>query len=203
MGRGSTGRQAGSGTAPAPVVWETCMKTKLLISYTCAGDLVPAWACSLVGRSISGTFPRVQVSWFCWPSCGVPVLFGSLNLSPNSSARLLHLHLPFGCESLHLFFPSVYLLVLPPPSLRSYFTTSLTLSFCQHKTSTFLITAFISTLLYLLTSRVNACFPLLFPVVPTIFYKYFRPPVPLLSSDMSVTLFWSLPSVASKLGKQS
>lgn len=28
--------------------------------------------------------PRVQVSWFCWSSCGVPVFFGPLNLSLNS-----------------------------------------------------------------------------------------------------------------------
>lgn len=31
---------------------------------------------------------RVQFSWPCWSPCGIPVLFGSLNSSPNSSSRL-------------------------------------------------------------------------------------------------------------------
>lgn len=30
-------------------------------------------------------FPRVQISWHCWSSCGVLVLFRSINPSPNSS----------------------------------------------------------------------------------------------------------------------
>jgi hypothetical protein len=34
-----------------------------------------------------------------WPSCGVPILFGSLNLSPNS----IELYLMFGHEFLQLF----------------------------------------------------------------------------------------------------
>ena len=47
-------------------------------------------------QSLSGS-PRLY-----WSSCGVPVLFRSLNLSPNSSTRLLELHLLFGCESASL-----------------------------------------------------------------------------------------------------
>jgi hypothetical protein len=47
--------------------------------------------------------PRVQISWLCWPSFGVHVLFWSLNSSPNTSIRLPELHLMFDCGFLHLF----------------------------------------------------------------------------------------------------
>jgi hypothetical protein len=58
---GSTGRQArrqaGSGTVPVPVVWETSRKTKQLICYICTEDLGLASVHYLVGDSISGS-PR-------------------------------------------------------------------------------------------------------------------------------------------------
>lgn len=49
------GKQAtGSGTDSIPVVWKTLMKNKLFICYIYAGDLDLAYACHLVGDSVSG-----------------------------------------------------------------------------------------------------------------------------------------------------
>lgn len=50
------GRQAtSSGTAPAPVVWRTCMEIRMLICYIYAGSLGPPHAHSLDGDSVSGS----------------------------------------------------------------------------------------------------------------------------------------------------
>ena len=72
------------------------MKAKLLISYIHTGGLGTACDCYLVDDS-------VKVSVLCWSSYGVPVLFSSLNHSPNFSLKLLELHLMFRSESLQLF----------------------------------------------------------------------------------------------------
>jgi hypothetical protein len=60
--------------------WGTHMKTKLHIWYIYAEGLGPACAHSLVGGGFSLWEPlRVQVSWLCWSSCVVLILFPSLN----------------------------------------------------------------------------------------------------------------------------
>jgi hypothetical protein len=81
--------------------WGPCLKTKLHIClvYLCVACGARSSPCSL---SLWEP-PRVQVSWLCWSSCGVPVLFMSLSFSPNSSPRLPELHLMFGRRTLHLF----------------------------------------------------------------------------------------------------
>lgn len=70
----------------------SCMKTNLLICYTCAGaefqPMLDLWF-SLWEP------PSIQISWFCWFSCGVPALFRSLNLSFNSPTRLPEVNLMF------------------------------------------------------------------------------------------------------------
>jgi hypothetical protein len=47
--------------------------------------------------------PRVQVSWVCWSSGGVPIQFQAFNPSPNSSIRVSELCPMLGWQSLHLF----------------------------------------------------------------------------------------------------
>jgi hypothetical protein len=44
---------------------------------------------------------RVQVSWHCWPSCGVSIPLWAFSPSPNSSIRVSALWPVFGCG--HLF----------------------------------------------------------------------------------------------------
>jgi hypothetical protein len=46
---------------------------------------------------------KVQVTWHCWLSCGVPIPFRAFNLSPNSSKRDPALHPVFDRGYLHLF----------------------------------------------------------------------------------------------------
>lgn len=80
------------------------MKTKMHISYICAGRLSLAHLCSLVGGSVSGTSKESRL----FDSIGL--LVESLSLPVSS---ILHLALPqdpsrslslmFGCESLYLF----------------------------------------------------------------------------------------------------
>jgi hypothetical protein len=82
--------------------WGTHMKTKLLICYICVRGIGATHSHSLVGDS--GSPPSVQVSWLCWSHCGVPALFGSLNLSPNYSISLLSSTSRLGmslCSSFH------------------------------------------------------------------------------------------------------
>jgi hypothetical protein len=87
--------------SPCSSCWGTCMKIKLHICYICVPRSSP---CLLFGSSFSlWELPRVQVSWLCWSSCGVPVPSGSLNPSLNSSTGLPEYCLMFGCVSLHLF----------------------------------------------------------------------------------------------------
>ena len=87
---GSTGRQAGNSLRdnPCSSCWGTYMKTKLPICYICSGgpssSLLFGWWFRLWDPLWD------QVTLFCWSSCGVPVLFGILNLSSNSSLRLQH-----------------------------------------------------------------------------------------------------------------
>lgn len=88
------------------------MKTNLLICYTCAGaefqPMLDLWF-SLWEP------PSIQISWFCWFSCGVPALFRSLNLSFNSPTRLPEVNLMKNCKflkwslSLVLFSTSILL----------------------------------------------------------------------------------------------
>jgi len=78
------------------------LKTKLHICYTCAEALVlPMLMLWLVVLSLGA--PKCQFSSLCWSSYGVPVLFGFLNLSLNSTSRFPKLHLIFSVGSLHLF----------------------------------------------------------------------------------------------------
>ena len=76
------------------------MKTKWHTCYICAEGLCPAIVCSFIGASLSGS---PQESRLVGSIGLLQSLSGSLNTSPNSSARLLELCLMFGCESLHLF----------------------------------------------------------------------------------------------------
>jgi hypothetical protein len=60
--------------------------------------------CMLLGLwSVSESLKRLQVSWLCLSSCGIPISLVSLNSSPNSFTRFSELHLMFGCGSLHPF----------------------------------------------------------------------------------------------------
>jgi hypothetical protein len=52
-----------------------------------AGDFIPTCLCSLLDGSVSESPTRVQVSWLCWSSFGVPIHFQALNPSPTSSIR--------------------------------------------------------------------------------------------------------------------
>jgi hypothetical protein len=76
------------------------MKIKLNICYICAG-VQPMYALWLAVQSLGA--PKGPGYLILLVFCGVPVLFLSLNPSPNSSIRLPKLHLMFGCESLYLF----------------------------------------------------------------------------------------------------
>ena len=44
----------------------------------------------------------VQVSWQCWPSCGVAIIFRAFSPSPDSSIGVPDLSPMFGCECLYL-----------------------------------------------------------------------------------------------------
>jgi hypothetical protein len=83
------------------------MKSKLHIYYICGrgrGGKTRSSPCMLSGWWFSlWEYPRVQVSWFCWSSCGDPIPLRFLNPSPNSSIRFPEVHLMFDYESLHLF----------------------------------------------------------------------------------------------------
>jgi hypothetical protein len=53
------------------------MKTKLHIFYMCAEILSPSCALSLVGSLVTWSPQKKLVTFLCWSSWGVPVLFGS------------------------------------------------------------------------------------------------------------------------------
>jgi len=58
--------------------------------------------CKLFGSWFSlWNLLKVQVSWLCCVTYGVPVPFKVFNPSPNSSIRVFKFHPMFGCGSLH------------------------------------------------------------------------------------------------------
>lgn len=75
------------------------IKTKMLICYICAGTPGPARARSFVGDSASGSLEGCRLV-DSLSSCGVPVVFESLDPPPSSSVRVLELHLICRCGSL-------------------------------------------------------------------------------------------------------
>ena len=90
-GMGSTGSQAGNKLrhSPCSSCSGTCMRSKLLICYICAGGLGPICAHSVVGDSVSGS-PQVSR------------LFNSVDLPVESISCLVPQSQLF-CKTLHLF----------------------------------------------------------------------------------------------------
>jgi hypothetical protein len=69
--------------------------------YICQGSQSSQYIIWSVAESLID--PRVQVSWTCWLSCGVPILFWTFNPSTDSSKRVSELSPKFRCAYLHLF----------------------------------------------------------------------------------------------------
>jgi hypothetical protein len=65
------------------------------------GGLGPTCFWSLVVYTLK--VPSIQVSSFCWFSCGMPIPFGACSFSSYSSIRVSKLHLLFSCGCLYLF----------------------------------------------------------------------------------------------------
>jgi hypothetical protein len=100
-GRQAGRQETGSGTAPAPVVWGTRIKTRQLICYICEGNLGLAHAHTLVGDSVSGTSRGLRLVDCCLAVESLSSL-GPSNFLQTLPLRLLKLHLRLECKSLHL-----------------------------------------------------------------------------------------------------
>jgi hypothetical protein len=71
----------------------THMETQLHICYVCTTGVSLGLVCALwlLAQSLT-VFSGAQVSSLCWSSCGVPIPFSALNLSPNSSTSPTSIH---------------------------------------------------------------------------------------------------------------
>ena len=65
--------------------------------YTHPFSFEQVWASCVSPHLGTSSLLRVQVSWLCCSSCGVPIPFWTCNPSSYSSVRVPKLHLLFGC----------------------------------------------------------------------------------------------------------